>query len=319
MQEVTGSTPVFSTEGRLIRGRPSYSMPLPDTLLERLGQDLALHTGAVADILDVIPVGGGSINDCYRLDTDAGSFFVKVDPGAAHPRMFQAEADGLRRLRATGTIRIPEVIAVGEGSNCSYLLLEHIEHGTKGPAFWSDFGRSVAQMHAHSSASFGLDRDNYIGSLPQANSPCPTWAGFFITQRLEPQVKTARDRDRLGAGDALRFERFYAKVPSLFPSEPPALLHGDLWNGNFLCDASDRPVLIDPAVYYGHREMDLAMSMLFSGFDDAFYVAYNSTLPLETGWQERADLCNLYPLMVHVNLFGGRYVEQVRSTLQRFT
>ncbi|MBL7983816.1 MAG: fructosamine kinase family protein [Flavobacteriales bacterium] len=294
-------------------------MPLPTALLDQLGQDLERHTGKPVDIQDAVAVGGGSINDCYRLDTDAGSFFVKVDPGAAHPRMFEAEADGLRRLRATGTIRIPDVIAVGEASNSSFLLLEHFEQGTKGPAFWEDLGHSLARMHGHTSASFGLDRDNYIGSLRQSNTACAAWADFFITQRLEPQVKTACDRDRLGAGDALRFEQLYAQVPSLFPAEPPALLHGDLWNGNFLCDASGLPVLIDPAVYYGHREMDIAMTLLFGGFDDAFYDAYNSAWPLETGWRERVDLCNLYPLMVHVNLFGGRYVEQVRSILQRFT
>lgn len=119
-------------------------------------------------------------------------------------------------------------------------------------------------------------------------------------------------------GDVLRFERLYAKLPSLFPSEPPALLHGDLWSGNFLCDAHGKPVLIDPAVYFGHREMDIAMSRLLGGFEPAFYRAYNDERPLEAGWEERVDLCNIYPLLVHMNLFGGGYAAQLQHALKHF-
>lgn len=294
-------------------------MPLSGSLIERLCEDLAHHTGRAVDIERDVPLGGGSINDCYRLDTDTGLFFVKVNAADQHPSMFEAEADGLRRLSLTGAVQVPKVIALGEDHDTSYLLLEHIDGGPKSATFWEAFGRSLAQLHRNTSPSFGLQRNNYIGPLKQVNTPRSSWAQFFITDRLELQVRLARDRKRLGDGAVLRFERLYAELPSLFPVEPPALLHGDLWSGNFLCDASERPVLIDPAVYYGHREMDIAMTRLFGGFDDAFYTTYNNERPLQQGWQDRLDLWNLYPLLVHVNLFGGPYAAQVETILQRFT
>lgn len=293
-------------------------MPLSGSLIERLCEDLTRHTGQAVDIEREVPLGGGSINDCYRLDTDAGRFFVKMNAADQHPSMFEAEADGLHRLGSARAIRVPKVIAFGEDHDDSYLLLEHIDGGPKSMVFWEAFGRSLARLHTITSPSFGLERNNYIGSLKQANTPRASWAEFFIAHRLEPLVRMARNRNRLGDSHVLRFERLYTKLHDLCPAEPPALIHGDLWNGNFLCDASERPVLIDPAVYYGHREMDIAMTKLFGGFDDAFYVAYNSERPLEKGWEERLDVWNLYPLLVHVNLFGGSYMAQVESTLHRF-
>jgi protein-ribulosamine 3-kinase len=294
-------------------------MPISGSLIEQLSERLSRHTGRSVDIEREVPVGGGSINDAYRLDTNEGRFFVKVNSGDRFPSMFEAEADGLKRLREAGPIRVPEVIAVGEDHDDSYLLLEHIDGGARTGTFWDDFGRSLARVHARTCEHFGLKRSNYIGSLKQVNDPHGTWETFFIHCRLEPQVKMARDRQRIGMGDVLRFERLYARLGSLFPKEPPALLHGDLWNGNFLVGPQGEPVLIDPAVYYGHREMDIAMTKLFSGFDDAFYTAYNADHPMEKGWEERVDLCNLYPLLVHVNLFGGGYAAQVQQVLKRYT
>ncbi|HRD52858.1 MAG TPA: fructosamine kinase family protein [Flavobacteriales bacterium] len=264
------------------------------------------------------PVGGGSINDCFRLDTNAGPFFVKLNAADRFPSMFEAEADGLRRLAATGAIRVPRIIAIGEEHDVSFLLMEHLDSGLKGERFWEGFGRRLAAVHRHSASSFGLDRDNYIGSLRQTNTPASEWPAFFIHQRLEPQLKMAHDRKRVEVGMAFRFERLFARLHDLFPPEPPALLHGDLWSGNFLSDASGQPVLIDPAVYYGHREMDIAMTRLFGGFEPGFYAVYNDAWPMERGWEERMDLCNLYPLLVHVNLFGGGYAAQVEAVLRRF-
>ena len=297
-------------------------MALSHSLIDRL----STHLGTDVRIERDVPIGGGSINDAYRLDTNKGPFFVKVNPGSRQgnpadrsPSMFEAEADGLQRLRGTNTLRIPEVIAFGEDQDDSYLLLEHIEGGVKNTGFWEDFGKGLARLHGHTNATFGLACDNYIGSLKQVNTPCAKWDAFFIQCRLEPQVKMARERQRIGMGDVLRFERLYAELPSLFPPEPPALLHGDLWSGNFLCDANGKPVLIDPAVYFGHREMDIAMTKLFGGFEPAFYRAYNEERPPAAGWEERVDLCNLYPLLVHVNLFGGAYAQQVAAILKRYT
>lgn len=294
-------------------------MPLSGSLTEQITEHLSVHSGRSVDVEEVFSVGGGSINDAWRLETDAGRFFLKTNSTDRFPSMFEAEADGLRRLREAGPLRVPEVIAQGEDHNDSYLLLEWVEGGIKAPGFWEGSGRSLAQLHRHTQEHFGLDRDNYIGSLVQRNTQEKDWPSFFIHWRLEPQLKMARDRKRVEADMSFRFERLFHRLDKLFPGEPPALLHGDLWSGNLLCDDAGRPVLIDPAVYYGHREMDLAMTKLFGGFDDALYTAYRAEWPLEKGWEERMDLCNLYPLMVHVNLFGGGYVAQVEAVLRRFS
>lgn len=293
-------------------------MPLSGSLAELLSHHLSRYLGSNVDIELARPVGGGSINDAYRLETNEGRFFVKVNSADRFPSMFEAEADGLKRLSAAATVRVPNVIAVGEDRDDSYLLLEHVESGTKSASFWEQFGRSLAQLHRITNGHFGLERNNYIGSLHQANTPHAKWEEFFIRCRLEPLVEMARDAGRIGMGDVLRFERLYARLPALFPEEPPALLHGDLWSGNILCGERNDPVLIDPAVYYGHREMDIAMTRLFGGFDDGFYAAYNAEHPLGAGWMDRADLCNLYPLMAHVILFGGGYAAQVRAALRRY-
>ena len=300
-------------------GRLFRSMPLSGSLIERLSEQLSRHTGSPVDIEHEFSVGGGSINDCYGLDTNEGRFFAKVNSADRFPSLFEAEADGLRRLAAAGPIRVPNIIAQGEDHDDSYLLLEHIGGGLRTDAFWEDFGRSLARLHAHTQDRFGLERDNYIGSLKQVNTLCARWEDLFIHYRLEPLVKMAQDKGRLAMSDVLRFERLYMRLPSLFPNEPPALLHGDLWNGNFLCDEHNAPVLIDPAVYFGRREMDIAMSRLFGGFEPMFYAAYQNERPLQQGWEERVELCNLYPLLVHLNLFGGGYAQQVAGILKRFT
>ncbi len=154
--------------------------------------------------------------------------------------------------------------------------------------------------------------------LYQSNKKHDNWIDFFRTERLEKQVKLARDHNRMGKTVVQSFENFYRALPEIFPIEPPAFIHGDLWGGNFMTDENGAPVIIDPAVYYGHREMDLGMSQLFGGFDHAFYEAYHHHFPLEKGWQERVDYCNLYPLMVHLNLFGGGYLNSVQSILRKF-
>lgn len=293
-------------------------MPLPGSLTERLARHLSLHLGTHVDIEREMPVGGGSINDSYRLDTNEGPFFVKVNSAERYPAMFEAEADGLRRLRTAGALRVPGVIAQGEDHDDGYLLLEHLSAGKRSATFWEDFGRGLARLHAHTNKAFGLERDNYIGTLRQVNTLDREWASFFIHHRLEPLVKRARDKRKVEAGMALRFERLYNKLDGLFPKELPALLHGDLWSGNFLTGPDGAAAVIDPAVYYGHREMDVAMTKLFGGFEDGFYAGYNAERPLEQGWEERVDLCNLYPLLVHVNLFGGAYPAQIEAILRRF-
>lgn len=294
-------------------------MPLPGSLIERLCERLSRHTGEAVDIELAEPLGGGSINTVHRLYSNVGRWVVKVNHAERHPGLFAAEMDGLERLRATDAVRVPVVVGHGEDHDDAFLLMEHIEGGLRTTASWEALGRAVAGLHRQSASMFGLERDNYIGSLRQCNTREADWPTFLVRHRLEPLVRLARDRHLLDAGTVRRFERLHGRLGGLFPAEPPALLHGDLWSGNVVHAADGTPVLIDPAVYYGHREMDLAMARLFGGFDEAFFAAYQAAHPLEPGSEERAGPAQLYPLLVHVLLFGAGYTAQVRAVLGRFT
>ena len=232
--------------------------------------------------------------------------------------MFEAEAKGLSLLHSTGTIKIPEVILTGEAEGKSYLVLEYIEAGRRRKDFYQDFGIKLAALHRHSSSAFGLDHDNYIGSLPQSNSQHSSWVEFFITERLQKQIALARNSGVISNSTIQQFNNLFRSLPEFIPDERPSLIHGDLWNGNYMMAADGSACLIDPAVYYGHREMDLGMSGLFGGFSQEFYESYHEAFPLAPGFEERVDIHNLYPLMVHVNLFGGGYLSQVKSVLSQF-
>ncbi len=262
--------------------------------------------------------GGGSINDAYTFHTDEGNFFVKINSASRYPQMFEKEAKGLNLLRSAGEIPVPETVLYGEEEDTAFLILKEIKSGARSSRFWENFGKNLARLHRHGNDRFGLDHDNYIGSLVQINDYCDSWSEFFITRRLEFQIKMARNSGRIGSSAIRSFERFFSKVEEIFPEEKPVLIHGDLWSGNFMTGSNGEAVIIDPAVYYGHREMDLGMSLLFGGFDSRFYSAYNEEFPLEPEWQERMDYCNLYPLMVHVNLFGGGYLSSVERILNKF-
>jgi fructosamine-3-kinase len=264
------------------------------------------------------PLGGGDINEAFRLQTSTGPFFMKYNSASRFPGMFEKEAKGLQLLSETKEIRVPRVMMHGQSNDDIFLVLEYIEPAPKEPAFWTDFGRSLARMHRHSSDSFGLDHDNFMGSIPQSNRRHTSWPEFFTQERLEPMVRMARDHNYFGAGTVNAFERLYSKLGGIFPKEPPALVHGDLWTGNHMIDNHGHACIIDPAVHYGHREMDIAMSRLFGSFAGEFYEAYHREYPLEKDWLERVDICNLYPLLVHVNLFGEGYVGSVERIVKRF-
>jgi len=279
---------------------------------------LSKFVGDNVTINDFSPVGGGSINETFKLSTSDGSFFVKKNSASLYPNMFQKEAKGLKILSDTNGIEIPEVIGVGESDDESFLILKFIDGGLKKTSFWEDFGQQLATLHKNTDEYFGLNHDNYIGSLEQFNNQHSSWSDFFREERLEKQVRLARNNGRIDKGIVVAFDRFYTKLDNIFPVEPSALLHGDLWGGNFMVNEVGSPVIIDPAVYYGNREMDLGMSQLFGGFDRQFYISYNKHYPLENGWEERLEYCNLYPLLVHVNLFGGGYIQSVKSILHKF-
>ncbi|TVR42404.1 MAG: hypothetical protein EA394_03555 [Bacteroidia bacterium] len=294
---------------------------LPIEVQESLKKLVKKFRGTDVEITGSSPVGGGCINDAHLVETDAGVFFVKYNDTNRYPGMFAAEAAGLEMLAKAGSVRVPRVTGFRDGETYSTLVLEYIRSASKKQGFWEAFGKDLARLHLHKpeDGRFGLDHDNYIGSLPQENTKHTDWISFFIIRRLEYQFKLARDNGRVGKEYTNLFESLYRYLPDFFPEEEPSLLHGDLWNGNFMTGENGEPVIIDPAVYYGHRYMDLGMSKLFGGFGQSFYDRYGDVYPLDKSWEKSMDIANLYPLMVHVNLFGGGYAGSVKTILQRFS
>src|SRR5690554_221485 len=263
------------------------------------------------------PVYGVDINHVAWFAVNGTRYFVKWSREAP-ASMFPDEADGLRRLSEAGGIRIPAVIALGEaeGACPAYLALEWIEtDGSATDATMEDFGARLAALHRHTTSQHGLERDNFIGLLPQRNTPDPAWSAFYRDQRIRPQMEMARQRGLLPKRREDLLTRLMDRLPDLLDDAAiqPALLHGDLWGGNYLIDDQGEAVLIDPAVYYGHREMDLAMTALFGGFSRRFYEAYAAAYPLDPGYDERQPLYQLYYILAHLNLFGESYGGRVDS------
>jgi len=278
-----------------------------------------LNIPDLSSMLEFAFAGGGCINQGGKLKTTIGSFFLKWNDDKKFPGMFEAESKGLQLLHRQNAIRIPKVIGHGKNNGHQFLLLEFIEQKSKLKNFWEQCGQSLASLHRCSSDLFGLDHANYIGSLLQYNHTNSNWINFFIEQRLEVQVTFAINNGVAPSAWAKKFQALYVKLPSLIASEKPALVHGDLWSGNLITDDKGEPCLIDPAVYFGNREADLAMTRLFGGFGEEFYSAYDESFPLPQGSEKRVDLYNLYPLLVHVNLFGGSYMHSVERILRAFS
>ena len=274
---------------------------------------LTIQSQLEVEIVKVKPLHGGDINSATRIETESGDrFFLKWNTSAPED-MFVKEAKGLELLDSSLTsLIIPEVLLVDR----NFLVLEFIEESNTGSSF--DFGVQLAKLHRKSNELFGLDHSNYIGKLPQQNKYHVEWLEFFFRERLEPQVKMGIDSGIFDSSLHSIFDRVMNYTYVVFPDEPPALLHGDLWSGNYMFNQDGEPCIYDPAVYYGHREMDIAMTRLFSGFDADFYNGYNEEYPLQKGADERFKLCNLYPILVHANLFGGHYVHEANILLKRF-
>jgi protein-ribulosamine 3-kinase len=261
-------------------------------------------------------VAGGSINVCYRWLSDTGALFVKVAAVEALP-MLVAEAAGLAELGAANAVRVPRVLAVGPAAGNGFLALEWLAAGRKAAASEQLLGEQLAALHRVTADRFGWSRDNTIGSTPQANEWCAEWSEFFRERRLRPQLALAASR---GYAQLEPWgERLLESVPQLLGTHrpQPALLHGDLWGGNWLALTTGEPAIFDPAVYYGDREADLSMTRLFGGFGAAFYRAYEAAAPLPDGAALRSELYNLYHVLNHANLFGGSYAGQARAMMQR--
>lgn len=271
------------------------------------------------------PVPGGDIDQAERVElADGRTTFVK-HPRRNGPRgtgRYLAESHGLLWLAGASQLRVPEVLAVADDDETltPFLALAWIEPAPPAVDHDDQLGRGLAALHRTGTTQFGLDRDNVLATLPQRNDPCPTWAEFYATRRLEPLARRAVDVGRLPTSFLADLDRLAGRLDELVgPPEPPARLHGDLWSGNVVIGPRGRPWLVDPAVYGGHREVDLAMMRLFGGFGPRCFAAYEEAFPLADGHEERVALYQLYPLLAHAVLFGGTYGQAVQRTMVRYS
>lgn len=260
-------------------------------------------------------VNGGSINKAFLVSTKKGTYFIKHNASDKLPGYFETEAQGLELIKKTNTVKTPEVLKVISDEKDTFLIEEFIERGIVASLFVHEFGKDLARMHKTTADYYGLDYDNYIGTLHQNNKKEKSWIDFFIVNRIEPQLKLLSDSGKANNSLSKKFKSLFQKLNSLIPPSPPSLLHGDLWSENWLIGKDNRAYIFDPAVYYGHREADIAMTKLFGGFNRDFYTGYNIEWPLEKGWELRTDIFNLYPLLVHANLFDTYYLIEVNRIL----
>jgi fructosamine-3-kinase len=285
-------------------------------LFSRLSAVINKATGRPFELRNAVPVTGGSINSAYRIESGDGTrFFLKLNE-VCHLPMFVAEAAGLEAIGATNTLRVPRAVAHGVSEKHCYLVLEHLELSAHGNA--ELLGERLAALHRCTANQFGHVQDNFIGTTAQQNAVNMNWIDFWRERRLGFQLQLAT---RNGFGRQLHEpgEKLLDVMPVFFAgySPLPSLLHGDLWSGNHAYLEDGTPAVFDPAIYYGDRECDIAMTELFGGYPADFYAAYSAAWPLDAGYAVRRDLYNLYHILNHANLFGGRYVQQAKEIMQQ--
>jgi fructosamine-3-kinase len=264
-------------------------------------------------------VGGGSINKTYKVTIQDTLYLCKINSASKFPQLFEKECNGLNLIGNRGGIQVPKIFHCFQFEDYQVLILGWIEEGQKDEQFWVRFGEQMAALHSNSNEYFGLNESNYMGSLLQLNKPSVDWAIFFNESRLQPMVARCYNIGALSAKHLKQFERIFLELPEIFGDrQKPVLVHGDLWSGNFLCNKAGDPVLIDPAVSYAHPSVDLGMSTLFGGFNSKFYEAYHYCHPFPSNFKEQWEVCNLYPLLVHLFLFGNSYLSQILETLHKY-
>jgi protein-ribulosamine 3-kinase len=293
---------------------------MPDSSLRSLiQQKLKRQFSGLSHMIDFISIGGGSINQTYRLSSSHHTIFCKVNSASKFPHLFQREKNGLNLIKKQNFIKVPEVIDCFEAEGCQVLLLEWIKTGERTESFWKKLGEQLAALHQVSNNYFGSEEDNYMGSVLQTNKPSNNWINFFVQQRLQPLILKCANQNLLSTKHQQQFENLCQFLSNIFEKElKPVLLHGDLWSGNYMCNEMSEPVLIDPAVYFGHPSVDMGMTTLFGGFRPSFYEAYNYHFPFPSNYLEQWELCNLYPLLIHLHLFGSSYLAQIEQTLHKF-
>lgn len=263
-------------------------------------------------------IAGGDISLAYKIETSSQNYFLKVNSNQEASPMFQAERRGLETIAKTNTINVPHVYFCGSFKGNAFLLMEFIESKLPDHEDFFQLGKKLAELHQHHAETFGLNHDNFIGTLPQNNHQHKTWTEFYINERLLPQLEISQKLKRLSHQDLPNKKVMTERLGELFSGITPSLVHGDLWNGNFLISKDGVPFLIDPAIGYAHYEVDLAMSRLFGGFGDSFYEAHANYFPLTAHQQQRMEIYQLYYLLVHLNLFGRPYYPSVKTILDKY-
>ena len=264
------------------------------------------------------PLSGGDINDVYLISVGAQNYVVKQNDADRFPEMLEKEYRAMLFLNQKLPAAYPQPIAAFTAKNQQYFVLEYRKEGQNTNEGQQKLTQQLAKQHRISNSSFGWEEDNYIGQLPQINTASDNWSDFFAEHRLLFQAKMAFDSGLLTSTEVQQMESLCQCLDELIPQEKPALLHGDLWGGNYFISSKGKATLYDPAIYYGHREMDLAMTCLFGGFNAAFYRSYEEAFPLEKGWENRVPIGQLYPNLVHLNLFGSAYHSAITSVINRF-
>lgn len=281
-------------------------------LWNQIAAKITQATGQAFQVTHRRSVGGGSINQAYAVSEGDRAYFVKLNRGN-RIAMFEAEALGLWQIADSQTMRVPQPICYGTVDQSAYIVLEWLDLGYGTPQSWEKMGRDLAALHCVTSKGFGWDRDNTIGSTPQRNSWTESWLEFFTTHRMGYQLQLAQRR----SGYFPQQDQLMAALPRILAGHDPqpSLVHGDLWSGNAAITREGEPVILDPATYYGDREVDLAMTELFGGFPSNFYSAYTQAYPLPPGHERRKTLYNLYHILNHFNLFGGGYESQANQMI----
>ncbi|RDE27322.1 fructosamine kinase [Parageobacillus thermoglucosidasius] len=282
---------------------------------ETILREALQHIGDSTPIQQYRRIHGGDINDSFSVLSGKQHYFIKIRRFPP-PRFFECEKTGLETLRSAGAIRVPRVYGVKETNDYGFLILEWIE-GKETKKTVEQLGHAIARLHQCYGSSFGFAEDNYIGLLPQKNGWYKNWVDYFRECRLLPQIELAEQKGRMPLQRRNKLEKLLSSLERWLPKDCfPSLLHGDLWGGNWIAGASGVPYLIDPSVFYGHYEFEIAFTELFGGFPSRFYEAYNELMPLSSDYHERKQLYQLFYLLVHLNLFGESYGGAVDCVLQ---
>ncbi|APY11741.1 fructosamine kinase [Seonamhaeicola sp. S2-3] len=283
-----------------------------------LSQDFKTHIeDQISEKIQTIkPVSGGDISEAYVITTKSQNYFIKINT-SDKLSMFKEEVNGLKAIANTKTIATPKIYQYGTFNNKSFVLMAWIDTKTPTSKDLKTLGTQLANLHKSTATHFGFKNDNFIGSLPQSNKKHQNWTNFYVEERLQPQLKLAKSKQLLNPAEIPSTNQLKNILKPLFTDVKPSLLHGDLWSGNYIIASNGTPYLIDPAVYYGHNEVDIAMTKLFGGFSNDFYNAYFKIFPANSNTNQRIEIYQLYYLLVHLNLFGSSYYGSVKSILKK--